>query len=72
MQVVIHFYTVIASLYALQSISEFVNFLNNNVASPKNAKKHDNNVALAHCVLFFELLTQGVETALLLKKLTNL
>ena len=64
MQVVIHFYTVIASLYALQSISEFVNFLNNNVASPKNAKKHDNNAALAHCMLLqfcvlLELHTRG-------------
>ena len=61
MQVVIHFYTVIASLYALQSISEFVNFLNNNVASPKNAKKNITTRGFNPLCAVPELLTQWAE-----------
>ena len=36
--------------YFLDYIQKFVNFLNNNVAFPKNAKKYNNNAASAHCV----------------------
>ena len=42
--------SVITSGSEVVHIQKFVNFLNNNVAFPKNAKKYNNNVASAHCV----------------------